>query len=213
MLKKLVFKQRQKGPSAVSTLERLYETLEMLEKKEHVLQKKINAEVEKAKDYTKLKNKKAAIQCLKKKKLYEAQIEQIGNFQLRVHDQMILVEGAKSTIDTIDAMKTGSAVAKSLQKKLSVDEIDKAMQQVDEQSENMKQIQEALAAPVGSAADFDEDELEAELEDLEEDELKHELLQPPPSVIPVPVSDHSKRRNQQTSIDVDELSVQAEMAM
>jgi len=42
----------------------------MLEKKERLLQKKISAEVEKAKDYTKIKNKKAAIQCLKKKRLY-----------------------------------------------------------------------------------------------------------------------------------------------
>ena len=32
--------------------------LETLEKKEHVLQKKISVEVEKAKDYTKMKNKK-----------------------------------------------------------------------------------------------------------------------------------------------------------
>jgi hypothetical protein len=30
----------------------------------------------------------AAIQCLKKKKLYETQIEQLSNFQLRVHDQV-----------------------------------------------------------------------------------------------------------------------------
>jgi charged multivesicular body protein 4 len=30
----------------------------------------------------------AAIQCLKKKKLYETQVEQLGNFQLRIHDQV-----------------------------------------------------------------------------------------------------------------------------
>lgn len=31
----------------------------------------------------------AAIQCLKRKKLYEQQVEQLGNFQLRIHDQVI----------------------------------------------------------------------------------------------------------------------------
>ena len=30
----------------------------------------------------------AAIQCLKRKRLYEQQIEQLGNFQLRIHDQV-----------------------------------------------------------------------------------------------------------------------------
>ena len=32
----------------------------------------------------------AAIQCLKRKRLYEQQIEQLGNFQLRIHDQVSL---------------------------------------------------------------------------------------------------------------------------
>lgn len=32
----------------------------------------------------------AAIQCLKRKRLYEQQIEQLGNFQLRIHDQVTL---------------------------------------------------------------------------------------------------------------------------
>ena len=33
----------------------------------------------------------AAIQCLKRKRLYEQQIEQLGNFQLRIHDQVCLL--------------------------------------------------------------------------------------------------------------------------
>ncbi|GFZ16693.1 SNF7 family protein [Actinidia rufa] len=49
----------------------------------------------------------------------------------------------------------------------------------------MKQIREALSAPIGAAANFDEDELEAELEELEEKEygqeakeLENRLCQP-----------------------------------
>ena len=38
-----------------------------------------------------LKNFIAAIQCLKRKRLYEQQIEQLGNFQLRIHDQVIFL--------------------------------------------------------------------------------------------------------------------------
>lgn len=33
----------------------------------------------------------AAIQCLKRKRLYEQQIEQLGNFQLRIHDQVLFM--------------------------------------------------------------------------------------------------------------------------
>ncbi|XP_008804654.1 vacuolar protein sorting-associated protein 32 homolog 2-like [Phoenix dactylifera] len=216
MLKRLLTKSKKKAPSALSTLDRLHELLETLEKKEHVLQKKISIEVEKAKDYTKVKNKKAAIQCLKKKKLYEAQIEQLGKFQLRVHDQMITLEGAKATTDTIDALRTGSSAVKSIQQSLSVDDIEKTMEQANEHSENMRQIQEALATPVGAAADFDEDELEAELEELEEEELEEEILQPPSAVPAAPLPNQSQPNTESPhpASDVDELAaLQAEMAL
>lgn len=190
----------------------------MLEKKERAIQKKISSEVEKAKDYTKLKNKKAAIQCLKKKRLYETQIEQLGNFQLRVHDQMIMVEGAKATTDTVDALKSGSAAIKSINKSLSVDEIEKTMEQVDENAENMRQIQEALATPVGAAANFDEDELEAELEELEEldaEEGEDEHVESLPFSVTaknLPTSEQMKGKANRS--DIEELTaLQAEMAI
>ncbi|XP_058747342.1 vacuolar protein sorting-associated protein 32 homolog 2-like [Vicia villosa] len=164
--------------NALATLDKLNETLEMLEKKENVLLKKARAEVEKAKEFTKGKNKKAAIQCLKRKRLYEQQIEQLGNFQLRIHDQMIMLEGAKATTETVDALRTGAAAMKAMQKATNIDDVDKTMDEINEQTENMKQIQEALSTPIGAAADFDEDELEAELEELESAELEEQLLQP-----------------------------------
>eukprot|EP01018_Ginkgo_biloba_P004685 Gb_19169 [translate_table: standard] len=58
----------------------------------------------------------AAIQCLKRKKLYETQVEQLGNFQLRIHDQMIMLEGAKATTETVDALRSGASAMKTIQK-------------------------------------------------------------------------------------------------
>eukprot|EP00268_Persea_americana_P023777 TRINITY_DN2328_c0_g1_i1.p1 TRINITY_DN2328_c0_g1~~TRINITY_DN2328_c0_g1_i1.p1 ORF type:complete len:217 (-),score=74.96 TRINITY_DN2328_c0_g1_i1:1369-2019(-) len=216
MLKRMLTKKKKAPPSAISTLDKLNETLEMLEKKEHLLQKKISVEIERAKKFTQSKNKKAAIQCLKKKKLFEAQIEQLANFQLRVHDQMIMLEGVKATTDTVDALKTGASAIKSIQFSLSVDDIDKTMEEVNEHTESMKQIQDALAAPVGAAADIDEDELEAELEELEGEELEEQLLQPPSNTheMPLPSESRPEKENLQPNSDVDELAeLQAEMAL
>lgn len=82
---------------------------------------------------------------MKRKKLYEQQIEQLGNFQLRIHDQvniptqtseafylllcnvlcvltvlpliqMIMLEAAKATTETVDALRTGAAAMKAMQK-------------------------------------------------------------------------------------------------
>ncbi|MBA0701912.1 hypothetical protein Goari_027413 [Gossypium aridum] len=288
-----IFRKTKPETNALTTLDKLNETLEMLEKKESVLLKKTAAEVEKAKEYAKGRNKKgmiaiyihkwlmfflhcklhfwgllvqslaarnvlwtlsddlmqinitmlkydaefliyhvlmscevfimllyaAAIQCLKRKKLYEQQIEQLGNFQLRVHDQMIMLEGAKATTETVDTLRTGAAAMKAMQKATSIDDVDKTMDEINEQTENMKQIQEALSTPIGVAADFDEDELEAELEELEGAELEEQLLQPattaPAAPVQVPASSQPARPvPQKRTAEEDELAaLQAEMAL
>ncbi|KAL2229071.1 vacuolar protein sorting-associated protein 32 homolog 2-like [Sesamum indicum] len=205
--------------NALATLDKLNETLEMLEKKESVLQKKASGEVEKAKAYTKAKNKRAAIQCLKRKKLYEEQIGQLANFQLRIHDQMIMLEGAKATTETVDALRSGAAAMKAMQKATNIDDVDKTMDEINEQTENMKQIQEALATPIGAAADFDEDELEAELEELEGAELEEQLLQPattaPAAPVKVPAGRVPTRPAPQKRTEEEEelAALQAEMAL
>ena len=38
----------------------------------------------------------------------------------------------------------------------NIDDVDKTMDEINEQTENMKQIQDALSAPIGAAADFEE---------------------------------------------------------
>ncbi|KAL3681078.1 hypothetical protein R1sor_024034 [Riccia sorocarpa] len=219
-----IFGKPKEEPSTLTTLDKLNETLEMLEKKEKVLQKKIAVEIEKARDYTRAKNKRAAIQCLKKKKLYEVQVEQLGNFQLRIHDQMIMLEGAKATTETVDALRSGAAAMKNMQKATNIDDVDKTMDEINEQTENMKQIQEALSTPIGAAADFDDDELEAELEELEGAELEEQLLQPattpatplpsvPAQTRPQPATQLPAHRQPANTEDDELAALQAEMAL
>uniref|UniRef100_I1QX89 Charged multivesicular body protein 4b n=1 Tax=Oryza glaberrima TaxID=4538 RepID=I1QX89_ORYGL len=154
----------------------------------------------------------AAIQCLKKKKLYETQIEQLANFQLRVHDQIIMLESAKATTDTVDALRSGSSAVKAIHQSVSIDDIENAIEEANEHTENMRQIQEALATPIGASADFDEDELEAELEDLEEEELDHELPEPPQTTRMEPSA--RVTTSSQPANDLAELTkLQAEMAL
>ncbi|CAJ2659681.1 unnamed protein product [Trifolium pratense] len=159
-----------------------------------------------------------AIQCLKRKRLYEQQVEQLGNQQLRIHDQMIMLEGAKATTETVEALRFGASTMKAMQKATNINDVDKTMDEINEQTENMKQIQEALSTPFG-AADFDEDELEAELEELEGAELEEELLQPvttaPAASVHVPAGRQPTRPVPAKSTpEEDELAaLQAEMAL
>ncbi|KAF5187808.1 vacuolar protein sorting-associated protein 32-like protein [Thalictrum thalictroides] len=93
------------------------------------------------------------------------------------------------------------------------------MDEINEQTENMKQIQEALSTPIGSAADFDEDELEAELEELEGAELEEQLLQPattaPAASVHVPAGRQPTRPlpQKRTAEEEEFAALQAEMAL
>ncbi|KAH1241771.1 Vacuolar protein sorting-associated protein 32 1 [Glycine max] len=100
-----------------------------------------------------------------RKKLYENHIEQLRNFQMRIHDQMIMLEGAKATTKMIDALRTGATAMKAMQKAMKIDVVDKIMDEINEQTQNKRMIQETLSAPT------------VELEELEVVELEEGLLQ------------------------------------
>lgn len=159
----------------LGAVEQLKDTLSMLEKREVLLHKKMAAELEKAKEFNRLKNKRAALQCLKKKKLYEQQCENLQNHQLKLEEQVITLEGSKTTAETFSALKQGAGAMKQLHKDTNIDEVDKVMDDINEQSEKARQVQEALGQPVGYSADLDEDELDAELAELEAEDLEREL--------------------------------------
>jgi hypothetical protein len=106
----------------------------MLEKREMLLHKKMAAELEKAKDFNRAKNKRAALQCLKKKKLYEQQIEQLQNQQLKLEEQVITLEGSKTTAETFTALKSGAGAMAQLHKETNIDEVDKVRPDLSKES-------------------------------------------------------------------------------
>lgn len=170
-----------------STVDKLKETLQKLEEKDDVLQWKASQVLQDAKRATRVNDKEAAIQCLKKKKLYEEKIELLRKFQLQMIDQMLALEGGEAATWTVDALKTGAAAMKAM----NVADVDNIMEEISEHYETMKQMQEAVSYPSGAVAFFDEDELEAELEELEGTELGEQLIQPTETasaaLFPVPV--------------------------
>jgi hypothetical protein len=112
----------------------------MLEKREMLLHKKMAAELEKAKDFNRAKNKRAALQCLKKKKLYEQQIEQLQNQQLKLEEQVITLEGSKTTAETFTALKSGAGAMKQLHKETNIDEVDKVRPDLSSKESNPKDL-------------------------------------------------------------------------
>jgi charged multivesicular body protein 4 len=103
---------------------------------------------------------------------------------------MNIIESAKAASEVATAMALGGAALKSIAKTTSVEAVDRVMDEIHEAADRMAEVQQALAAP--AAGDFlDEDELDAELAELEALEADSALLEEPalpdaPTRVPAP---------------------------
>lgn len=157
------------------------QTEELLIKRRGLLEKKIAAELGKAKEQTLAKNKRAALMALKKKKMYETQLEQVENNILRVNEQQMMLENQRTTVETVSALRNAAQASKQTMSEMKINDVDSVLDEINEQTDQMQQIQDAMAQPIGAAADLDEDELLGELEELESQQLDSELLAPAPA--------------------------------
>lgn len=160
--------------STRSAIVNLREHLIMLDKKEEHLTKKIEEELRKAKANA-TTNKRVATQALRQKKVYENELDSIAGRKITLETQVNAIESANMNMATMEAMKKGANVLKTIHGKLNVDKVDATMDEVRNQLELTNEISEAISNPAGMGIDVDDSELADELEALEQEELNKRL--------------------------------------
>jgi charged multivesicular body protein 4 len=174
MMNKLFGKAKQAPPPSES-IQKLRETLDMLEKREKYLEKKIVTELDQARKLASTKNRRAALMALKRKKIYEGQVEKLSGARMTLEVQIMTIENATTNYAALDAMKTGANALKNISRTMTIEDVEDTMEDIREQMDIADEIGNAIAQPLG--ADFDEDELNAELDALEQEKLDAELSQ------------------------------------
>lgn len=149
-------------------------------KRRDLLDKKIAQELQRAKDASAAKNKRGALAALKKKKLLEGQRDALENNIARITEQQGMLEDQRIQITHLAAMRNATQASKQTMQEMDIGSVDKVLDEMNEQADQMAQIQDAMAQPIGGAAQIDEDDLLAELEDIESQELDNQLLEPAP---------------------------------
>lgn len=117
--------------------------------------------------------------ALKRKKMYESQKQHTQGARFNLETQILAIENANVNLETLNAMKTGSATMRSIHGELDVDKVDNTMDDIREQMDLANEISAAISNPLGMdlmGGAMDEDELEAELEQIEQAELDATLL-------------------------------------
>uniref|UniRef100_A0AAZ3SX23 Charged multivesicular body protein 4b n=1 Tax=Oncorhynchus tshawytscha TaxID=74940 RepID=A0AAZ3SX23_ONCTS len=119
----------------------------------------------------------AALQALKRKKRYENQLTQIDGTLSTIEFQREALENANTNTEVLKNMGFAAKAMKAAHENMDIDKVDDLMQDITEQQELAQEISDAISKPVGFGEEFDEDELLAELDELEQEELDKNLLE------------------------------------
>jgi charged multivesicular body protein 4 len=164
------------GGNTTDAIGKLRDATETLEKREEHLQRKIDNEVKQARDFSKANKKQQALTCIKRKKMYEKQLEQIMGAKTTLETQRLALESMNINREALQAQQLGArAMEAEVRRMGGVDAVENTMDQVEDGLQDADEIGQAMGRAIG-AADADDDELLAELEELEQDGLDADLL-------------------------------------
>lgn len=168
-------KKGEPAPTPSEAIQKLRDIENMLTKKQEFLEKKIEIELDTARKNG-TKNKRAALQALKRKKRYEKQLTQIDGTLSTIEMQREALENANTNTAVLTTMKKASDALKAAHKDMNIDDVHDMMDDIAEQNDIANEISQAVSTAVGFGQDIDDEELEKELEELEQEELDKELL-------------------------------------
>lgn len=156
---------------------------------------------------------KRAMDVLKRKKMYEAQRDQMMGQQFNIDQTAFNMEAAKANVDTVAAMKAANKDLKqTLKHDLHVDDVEDLADDMAELFEDFNEINEALAANYATPDDLDEADLDAELEmlgDELEEELEEEADATPSYLLPTQPSESPGQKDSEEPEKVDEYGLPA----
>jgi len=161
----------------LGAIAKLRDATETLDKREEHLLRKIDNEVKQAKQFSSAGKKREALTCIKRKKMYEKQLEQIDGARTTLEVQKLALENLNINKEVLDAQRAGAATMASVTAQMGgVDAVDDTMGQIEEGLADANEIADALSRPVAGGMEADEDDLLAELEQLQGGDLEAQAL-------------------------------------
>ncbi|KAJ7368253.1 vacuolar-sorting protein SNF7 [Mycena albidolilacea] len=206
------FGRRDPKQSAREAIVGLRQQLQMIEKKEDHLQKKIDQELKIAKANA-VSNKPLATAALKRKRMNETQLDQLRGQQMQLAMQVDTLENANLNKETMDAMKKAAQALSDIHSGMTVTKVDQTMAEIQEQREVAQEITDLISNPMGMDS-VDQESLEAELAAMEDEALTERLIGA--DHVPVHVPEGARQPVAAVQEDDEEAALrqlQAELAM
>ena len=113
--------------------------------------------------------KAKALKILQRRKMYEAQRDQLQQQSWNMEQAEMMTGNLKNVMTTVDAMKSTNKTLKQQYGKIDIDKIERMQDEMQDLMEAGNDIQEAMGRSYDVPEDVDEAELDAELEALGEE--------------------------------------------
>ncbi len=109
--------------------------------------------------------------------MYEKQIDQIYGKKTNIEIQIMTLEAAAGNKEVLTAMRKGADALKATVKETDVDKVADVMDDINESMALADELGDAMSQSIGPQ--IDEDELNAELEEMENEMADSEMLKAP----------------------------------
>lgn len=187
-------KKKAPPPKVTDTISLLRNVQNDLDKREKHIDKLIEQALTNAKAKSKNKDKRGALFELKRKKMFEKELDAIQGKKMNLEQQIMALEQGHSNQQVFSAMSTGAKALQQINHAADIDKIEETMDDITEAMQQADELSNAISAPIGGV--IDNDELEGELEELESEMADEALL----SLDDVPTRTVSKPAEQQYSM-------------
>ncbi|KAI6175931.1 Charged multivesicular body protein 4b [Aphelenchoides bicaudatus] len=175
---KIFGRKKEIAPTTQEALQKLRETEDVLFKKQGYLEEKIKTELLTAKKHG-TSNKRMALQALRRKKQCENQLQQLDGILNTLSHQKDSLENATMNAEVLGVLANSSRALKNTHN-MDIDKVHDLLEDIAEQQEVANEIAQAISNPIGLQME-DDDDLLAELERLEEEDLDKQLAEVKPA--------------------------------
>mmetsp|Transcript_13075 Transcript_13075/g.19244 ORF Transcript_13075/g.19244 Transcript_13075/m.19244 type:complete len:222 (-) Transcript_13075:231-896(-) len=157
------------------TIRNLRFHIQRQEKREQFLEKKLLLLAKEAKEKLNSGDKKGAVATMKKRKLYQAELDKISNVKMTLETQAMNLESAVHTADAFKVMSAGTNTMAKIRTEMGgVESVDDLMIDIQDEVQMADEVNTAIGqTAIGPT--MDDDELMKELEDMGNMELQQQL--------------------------------------
>ena len=169
-------------PPPEQTIAHQLRVIDLLQKKELLLEKKIERETNQAKTYVRGKNKRLTLLCLRRIRNAEARISRLSRQRMSLEQQVELLQDLDLQKQVIVATENGVANLQQMTKEMGgTEKVDTIMDDAAEIIAQSTEISEALGQSMDAMNEDDDDEILEAFRALEVDTMAEDLVMETPT--------------------------------